>query len=273
MGATIARMYPPFFDPERDMPDLSGKVILVTGGNVGIGYETVKYLLMKNAKVYLAARSPDKAVAAIKRLEEETKKSAIFLELDLADLKSVRKAAEEFLEKEGKLDVLFNNAGVMNAPSKMLTVQDYDLQFGTNVLGHFFFTELLLPALKKSYEETQIPARVINVSSVGHRYAPGKGINFASLKKSAERDKYVKWSSWRLYGQSKIGNIYTSNYWAKTHSDVLVSCSLNPGGIKTDLYRHSGKWFEVLIDWTAFPTYLGAYTQLCTVGSKFNQAD
>jgi NAD(P)-dependent dehydrogenase (short-subunit alcohol dehydrogenase family) len=81
----------------------------VTGGNTGIGYETVKQLLLKNAKVYLAARSVDKAAAAIKRLEGETKKSAVFLQLDLADLPSVRRAAESFLAQEARLDILFNN--------------------------------------------------------------------------------------------------------------------------------------------------------------------
>jgi NAD(P)-dependent dehydrogenase (short-subunit alcohol dehydrogenase family) len=117
----------------------------VAGGNTGIGYETMKQLLNKNAKVYLAARSEEKAMNAIKRLEQETKKSAIFLHLDLADLPSVRKAAETFIQQEKKLDILFNNecvqnpsciihmpilpvSGVMISPPEMLTAQNYDLR-------------------------------------------------------------------------------------------------------------------------------------------------
>ncbi|KAJ7486352.1 NAD-P-binding protein [Mycena galericulata] len=255
MGGTLARMFPPTFKPERDIPDLTGKVTLVTGGNTGIGYETVKQLLLKNAKVYLAARSPDKAAAAIKRLEGETKNTAIFLQLDLADLPSVRKAAESFLAQESKLDLLFNNGGVMISPTDQLTAQGYDLQFGTNVIGHFFLTELLLPALTKSYEESKVPARVLNTSSAGHQFAPGTGIDFATLKGGPERDA-------KLYGESKIGNIYVSNYFAKTHSDVLVSCALHPGGIKTELQRHAAGWMQILGNAFLYPAPMGAYTQL-----------
>ncbi|KAF7374122.1 Short-chain dehydrogenase/reductase family protein [Mycena sanguinolenta] len=218
-------------------------IILVTGGNTGIGYETVKQLLLKNAKVYLAARSADKATAAIKRLETETRKPpAIFLQLDLADLHSVRRAAETFLAQETRLDILFNNGGVMTSFPEQLTAQNHDLQFGTNVIGHFFLTELLLPALARSYQETQVPARIINTSSAGHIFAPGNGMDFVSLKGGSERDAWVKkkggfFAPWQLYGESKIGNIFVSNYFARTYSDVLVSCALHPGGIKTELQR------------------------------------
>ncbi|KAJ7610505.1 hypothetical protein FB45DRAFT_334297, partial [Roridomyces roridus] len=210
--------------------------------NTGIGYEIAKQLLLKNAKVYLAARSADKAALAIKRLEAETNKAAIFLPLDLGDLPSMRKAAEQFLAQEEKLDILFNNAGVMNCPPAMITAQGYDLQFGTNVIGHWLLTELLLPALKKSYEQNQSLARIINISSSGHLWAPGSGIDFVSLKASLDRDAWVKeqgnlTAGWRLYAQSKIGNIYISNHWAKTHSDVLVSCAVHPGAIWTEISR------------------------------------
>ncbi|KAK7053522.1 short-chain dehydrogenase/reductase family protein [Favolaschia claudopus] len=265
MGNLIAR--PTQFKPERDIPDLSGKIVLVTGGNAGIGYETVKQLLLKNAKVYLASRSPEKAARAIKKLEEETKKTAIFLELNLADLPSVRKSAEAFLAQESRLDILFNNAGVMVCPSDMLTAQGYDLQFGTNVIGHFFLTELLLPALTKSFTETQVPARVLHTSSAGHTLSPGNGIDFVSIKAGPERDAWIKkkidiMCRWTLYGQSKLGNIFIANYFAKTHSDVLVSCSLHPGAIKTELTRHTASWFQRISSFFFYPAPMGAYTQL-----------
>ncbi|KAJ7269678.1 NAD-P-binding protein [Mycena rebaudengoi] len=267
MGNIMGSLFPPSFRPERDIPDLSGKVILVTGGNTGIGYETVKQLLNKNAKVYLAARSEEKAMNAIKRLEQETKKSAIFLHLDLADLPSVRKTAETFIQQEKKLDILFNNGGVMISPPEMLTAQNYDLQFGTNVIGHFFLTELLLPALTASYNETKVPARVLHVSSGGHKLAPGSGMEIASIRGGSERDAWVKKtgsliSRARLYGQSKIGNIVISNYYAKTHSDVLVSCALHPGGIRTELQRHAPTFLQRVGNMFLYPAPMGAYTQL-----------
>ncbi|KAJ7312961.1 hypothetical protein DFH08DRAFT_896300 [Mycena albidolilacea] len=267
MGAILARMFPPAFLPERDMPDLTGKIAIVTGGNAGIGYHTVKQLLLKNATVYLAARSPERAVAAIRQLEAETRHSAIFLQIDLADLRSVRRTAEEFLSKESKLDLLFNNGGVMISPPDMLTAQGHDLQFGTNVIGHFFLTELLLPALSASHRASQIPARVIHTSSAGHIFAPGRGIEFASLKGGPGRDAWLKAAgnfkgSWKLYGESKLGNIIVSNHFAKKHSDVLVSCALHPGAIRTDLVRHAPLWIRLLEPLYKSPAPMGAYTQL-----------
>ncbi|KAJ7053061.1 hypothetical protein C8F01DRAFT_1168813 [Mycena amicta] len=267
MGVVLARISPPSFKPERDIPDLTGKVILVTGGNTGIGYETVKQLLLKNATVYLAARSPEKAGSAIERLKGETNgKAAVFLELDLADLKNVRKAAETFLEKEEKLDILINNAGVMNCPTDLLTKQGYDMQFGTNVIGHYFLTTLLLPALRKAATDT-VPARVIHVSSGAHPLAPGRGVEFASIKDSPEREAWLKSKtkllvSWRLYGQSKIGNIFLGNHFAKTYPDFLVSCSLHPGGIRSELQRHVAGWMQIAGNFFLFPTPMGALTQL-----------
>ncbi|KAJ7189994.1 NAD-P-binding protein [Mycena pura] len=255
MGVLISRILPPSFLPQRDMPDLSGKIILVTGGNSGIGYETVKQLLLKNAKVYLAARSPEKGAAAIKTLEEETQKKAIFLQLDLADLKSVRAAAETFLAQEERLDILFNSGGVMISPPEQLTAQNHDLQFGTNVIGHYFLTDLLLPAFTKSYEETKIPARVLHTSSSAHQTAPGSGFEIVSLKGGPDRDAI-------LYGESKLANIIVANYFAKKHSSVLVSCSLHPGGIKTGLQRHGAGWFQFITSLLLYPQPMGAYTQL-----------
>ncbi|KAJ7219886.1 NAD-P-binding protein [Mycena haematopus] len=267
MGSILARLSPSPFNPQRDIPDLSGKVVIVTGGNTGIGYHTVEELLKKNAKVYLAARSQEKAAAAIKALEKETKKKAIFLELDLSDLVSVRKAAETFLAQESKLDILINNGGVMIAPPKQLTVQGYDYQFGTNTIGHFFFTELLLPALTKAHEETGVRSRIINVSSVAHSFAPGNGMDFTTLKGGPERDAYIKKTgafkaAWGLYGESKIGNIFIANYWAREHGDVLVSCSVHPGRIKSGVRQHAPSFIKNVGNFLSYPTPMGAHTQL-----------
>lgn len=123
MGNFIAKIAPnsalsttffpptPSFLPSRDIPSLSGKVVIVTGGYAGIGYETAKQLLLKDAQVYVAGRSEQKAKEAIKKLMEETRKENVFfLKLDLADLRSVRDAADEFLRSNRRLDVLINSA-------------------------------------------------------------------------------------------------------------------------------------------------------------------
>ncbi|KAF7296233.1 Short-chain dehydrogenase/reductase family protein [Mycena chlorophos] len=307
MGGILERISPPKFNPERDIPDLTGKVIIVTGGNTGIGYETVKQLLLKNAKVYLAARSAEKANTAIEALRAETssKGTAVFLALDLSDLESVKKAAAEFLEKDAKLDVLINNAcvfapsffhaigpqlrrrGVMNSPRRHaheaglrspcvfgefrsnLQLSHLTTEFGTNVIGHYLFTTLLLPALRSASTET-IPARVVHVSSAAHPFAPGRGIEFVSIKDGEERNAWVKKNEgfmlpWRLYGQSKIGNIYLGNYFARTYPEFLVSCSLHPGAIRSELGRHTAGVAGVLNSVFSFalkPTPMGAITQL-----------
>ncbi|KAG9076657.1 hypothetical protein FRC06_009380, partial [Ceratobasidium sp. 370] len=170
MGNQLSQMFPPesLFTVEQ-IPDLAGQVMIVTGGNAGAGRETCKALLNKNAKVYLTARSKAKADDAIEWLKKETGgKEPMFLQLDLSNLDSVRKAAEEFKSKEQELHVLFNNAGVMVPPVEQKTADGYDLQFGTNVLGHYFFTILLLPTLvhtAKNSPRAHGHARVINTSS------------------------------------------------------------------------------------------------------------
>ncbi|KAJ7114654.1 NAD(P)-binding protein [Mycena crocata] len=267
-------IYPPTskFDPTRDIPELSGKIVIVTGGNTGLGYDTAKQLLLKGAKVYVAARSPEKAAQAIERLKAETHvptDRVQYVKLDLADLDSVRAAAEDFLAREKRCDILYNNGGVMTTPPDMLTTQNYDLQFGTNVLGHFFFTELLIPALRASHAASGIPARIVNISSWGHNLAPGPtGFLFDTLRKSEARDRQIKsWGGimapWRLYGQSKLGNLIISNHFAREYSDVLVSCAVHPGFIATDLGRHLDSFSNVMGHWLFHPPHgLGAHTQL-----------
>ncbi|KAJ7237703.1 NAD(P)-binding protein [Mycena haematopus] len=247
----------PKFEPIRDIPDLSGKVVLITGGNSGIGYETVKVMLLKGATVYLAARSSSKGEAAIVELEKETGKRAEFLELDLADLASVRRAAEAFLAKESRLDILFNNGGVMTPPMDLLTAQGYDLQFGTNVLGHFFLTELLLPALTASHAHSSVPARVIHTTSDAYNFSPKRGIFFDAVKDGPARDALKKKN---FYGASKAGNIWLANYYAK--SDVLVSCSVHPGLVQSGLQRHSGVLIKCMARLVFSPPHVGAHTQL-----------
>ncbi|KAG8697083.1 hypothetical protein FRC09_008083 [Ceratobasidium sp. 395] len=251
------------------IPDLTGQVTIVTGGNAGIGKETCKVLLNKGAKVYLAARSKVKADDAIEWLKAETGgKTPEFLQLDLADLPSVRRAVEEFKQKEAKLDVLFNNGGVMAPPIEMKTTTDYDLQFATNVLGHYLFTTLLLPTLVHTAQTSpRGHVRVVNVSSTGHWLAPKGGIDYATLiPNNAESEaRRRKLGTQRLYAQSKWGNVVFANELARRYkSQGIISSSLHPGGIKTELQRHStlSGVMESLLDSILWPAPYGALTQL-----------
>ncbi|KAJ7288234.1 NAD(P)-binding protein [Mycena rebaudengoi] len=260
MGALLSAAISQSFPPKptfavTDIPDLTGKVVVVTGGNSGIGKETVKALLQHNAKVYIAARSPEKAKEAIKDLQTETGKEAHFLKLDLADLHSVKAAADEFNQKETKLNILFNNGGVMIPPVAQVTAQNYDLQFGTNVLGHFYFTKLLIPALLAAHAADK-DARVVNTSSLGHMNG---GIDFNTLKDGPARKKL---SSSTLYSQSKFGNVVFAMELSRRYPDQLVSTSLNPGNLKTELQRHVPGLVRKTMNMLLYPASYGALTQL-----------
>ncbi|KIM25455.1 hypothetical protein M408DRAFT_331202 [Serendipita vermifera MAFF 305830] len=244
-----------------DMVDMSDKIVFVTGGNGGIGYISCKEMLRKNAKVYVGARDSEKSRDAMKRLKDETGKDPILISLDLSDLHQVRKAAEEFLQKESRLDVLLNNAGVMACPIERLTKDSYDLQFGTNVLGHFHLTSLLLPALLASPSP-----RVINVSSIGHSYPQSGGIQFGTLK----GPKQGTWipglgisERYKYYGQSKLGNILHANELARRYKDKgLVAISVHPGFVKTELMRNHSSFATRLTQTMSITPEQGAITQL-----------
>ncbi|KAH9833337.1 uncharacterized protein C8Q71DRAFT_775100 [Rhodofomes roseus] len=255
----VAQLFPgkPHFKTE-DIPDLTGKVVIVTGGNVGIGRETIKALLQHNAKVYMASRNKDKATAAIQALKEETGKEAIFLELDLSVLASVRKAAAEFLSKEPELHILFNNAGVMWCPIEWVTADGFDMQFGTNVIGHFLFTELLMPALFAGTSSSpDHHARVVTTASSG---AYLNTLDWDTFKDTSQRKKT---SPVVLYNQSKLANAIVARQVAKQYADKgIISISLNPGGIDTELQRHAPKQRAIMRATILQPVAMGALTQL-----------
>src|SRR4051794_26663094 len=146
-----------------DMADtLQGKTFIVTGGNSGIGRATAVELVKRGGKVFITSRSEDKAKPVLDELGDD----ADFLQLDLADFDSVRQCAKEFLARDEPLHCLINNAGL--AGQRGLTQSGFELAFGTNHVGHFLLTNLLLDKLKES-----APSRIVNVSSVGHYQAGG----------------------------------------------------------------------------------------------------
>ncbi|KAJ8472767.1 hypothetical protein ONZ45_g16538 [Pleurotus djamor] len=241
-----------------DIPDLTGQVALVTGANTGIGKETAKALLAHNATVYIAARNAEKSAEAIRDLMAITGKEARFIQLDLADLKSVKKAASEFLNREKRLDMLFNNGGVMIPPIELLTADGYDLTFGTNVLGHFYLTKLLLPVLLSTAKDSERPARVMTTSSGAAIFA--SDLNYDTFKDGPAR---LKKGNQNMYVQSKFGNLVFSTELARRYGDQgIVSAGLNPGNIKTDLQRMMSPLQHFFIDWLLSPLPMGALTQL-----------
>ncbi|KAG8893071.1 hypothetical protein FRB99_002213 [Tulasnella sp. 403] len=260
--------YPPkpTFDPKRDIPDLTGKVVVVTGGNTGIGKETIKALLLKNAKVYMASRSKAKAEQAIADLKQATGKEAIFLELDLASLDKITRAANEFKSKEPALHILFNSAGVMIPPMDQFTEDGWDLQFGTNVLGPAHFTLSLINQLAAGAKSSSDGcARVVNTSSLVAYLNSNPRINFDSLRAGPTRDRFGVPGplTQRLYAQSKYGVIAFSNEFARRYADLgITSNAVNPGNLDTDLQRHMSRLEKFLDLVFSYPASMGALTQL-----------
>ncbi|CAL1712018.1 unnamed protein product [Somion occarium] len=240
------------------IPDLTGRVVIVTGGNAGVGKETVKALLEHDAKVYMGCRSKSKAEVAMKELKEATGKDAIFLELDLSSLESVKCAAQEFLSKENELHILFLNAGVMFPPIEQLTQDGYDLQFGINVVGHHLLTKLLLPALWAGKESSPDGhARIMTTSSDGAYYFT---INWDSFKDGPVRKKL---GTQKMYFQSKFANVVVARELARRYGPQgIISNACHPGHLKTDLQRHVPAWQTKIIKAMLYPASNGALTQL-----------
>ncbi|WFD42232.1 hypothetical protein MPSI1_000873 [Malassezia psittaci] len=247
------------------MPDQHGRVAIVTGGNAGVGFETVRCLLQKSAKVYLAARSEQRAKDAIKKLEAENLPGeVIFAQLDLADLKNIRAFANNFMQKEKRLDMLFNNAGVMLPEAGPKTADGYELQLGTNALGHHYLTRLLIPALAAAEKSTpERPPRVCFTSSMAQRFGSPSGFN--PEDPTGEKDKpYFMPLVNRQYGTSKLCNVLSANKFQREFgSKGIVFTSANPGNLRTELMRDWGSILRTATEYALlYPSSMGCITQL-----------
>ncbi|KAL8808511.1 MAG: hypothetical protein Q9182_000062 [Xanthomendoza sp. 2 TL-2023] len=218
------------FSPDGDIPNLSGKVIIVTGGNTGLGKESVLQLAKHNpSRIFLAARTPSKAEASIKEIKKVVPSANItYLKLDLCSFKSVATAADEFQSQSTRLDILLNNAGIMATPLAD-TEDGYESQFGTNHMGHALLTKLLLPTLLSTAREEGSDVRIVNLTSEAHNLAPRpQGILF-------DKVKLDKQGPWARYGQSKLANILFTKELARRYPEI-TSVAIHPGLILTDLY-------------------------------------
>ncbi|KKA27675.1 hypothetical protein TD95_002761 [Thielaviopsis punctulata] len=217
------------FSPATDIPSLKGKVVLVTGGNNGLGKQSILELASHEPEsIWMAARDPTKAATAIDDIKAAVPGVNIkFLKLDLASLDSVRTAAKEFVAAEERLDILLLNAGVM-ALAPGLTADGYEIQFGTNHMGHALLTKLLLPTLLKTAAIPDTDVRVVSLSSAGHALAYS-GLEFDSLKTDA-----AAMGAYPRYGQSKLANILFARQLAKEHPQIKA-ISVHPGIVRTNL--------------------------------------
>ncbi|XP_041368615.1 retinol dehydrogenase 14-like [Gigantopelta aegis] len=205
--------------------DLTGKTVIVTGANSGIGYFTALDFATRNARVILACRNMDKATEACSKIKEETgNKNIIAKHLELSSLKSVRKFADEIKKEEKRLHILVNNAGVLGLP-QIMTDEGLEYMYATNHFGPFLLTNLLLDLLKAS-----APSRIVNVSSVVNKMGR---IDFGNLR--AER----AFNRQAIYFNSKLANILFTKELARILKGTGVSANcLHPGSVNSGLLRN-----------------------------------
>lgn len=208
----------------RDLPKLEGRVVVVTGANSGIGFEAARALVAAGAHVVLACRNRALGESALATLSAEGAPGSVeFAQLDLADLSSVRSFAAGFLEGHSRLDVLVNNAGVMALPRRQ-TADGFEMQLGTNHLGHFALTGLLLERMLATPT-----SRVVTVSSLAHRFG---AIRFDDLQGARS------YHPWLAYGQSKLANLlfaYELDRRLRAAGASARSVACHPGYANTNL--------------------------------------
>jgi len=218
----------------NDIPNQEGRLVMVTGANSGLGFETSKAMAAKGAEVIMACRNMEKGEAAEGAILGDVPDAKLrLMALDLADLESVRAFAAAFRAEYTKLDILFNNAGVMAVP-KMKTAQGFEMQFGTNHLGHFALDSLLIDLLIGTPD-----SRVVTVSSYAHFFGR---IHFDDLN----RDKF--YFTWLVYSQSKLANLlfaYELQRRLAKQGGNTISVAAHPGYAATNL-QHSSALFTFL---------------------------
>ncbi|KAI1108085.1 NAD(P)-binding protein [Nemania sp. NC0429] len=250
---------------EKNCPDQTDRVFLVTGGYTGVGFELCKILYAHNATVWIAGRSESKALEAIsniKRSLPNSNGSLNFLRLDLSDLSTIKPAIDSFTADQPRLDVLVNNAAVMYPPKGSIDAQGNELQVGTNCLGPYLLYQLLLPLLTRtaSTSSTTASVRVIWAASVAVHVSTPHPQGVVLEANGCPSDQGVKAN----YSQTKVGNVFLARECAKATPETgIVHAAFNPGNLRTELQRHwtgIDHWFtDKFLLHTAIH---GAYTEL-----------
>lgn len=204
-----------------DMPSQDGRLAVVTGSNSGLGLETARALALKGAKVVMACRTPAKAEAAAEDIRRSAPGADIeIMQLDVANQASIRQFAESYAASHDRLDLLINNAGVMGCPTRTLTTDGFEMQFGTNHLGPFALTGLLLPVL-----EHTPGSRVIAVASIAHRNTDGMNLDDPNFERSP-------YKAFDAYAKSKLANVLFTHELSKrlrASGSQVIAASGHPG--------------------------------------------
>lgn len=238
-----------------DVPNLTGKVIIVTGANSGLGFETTKELARKGAKVVMACRNPQKAKKAMQKIKDDIPDADLdIILLDLASQQSVADFANQFKKRYNRLDVLINNAGIMAAPYSE-TIDGFENHFATNYLGHFALTGRLFDLL-----EATPNARVVSVSSLA--YFLGNKINFDNLYYEHRKG----YGRWRAYGRSKMEMLlfaYEMQRRLTRTGKSTISLAAHPGLAQTNIMpaQANNAVTKKLLTWLSYilkPTIYGA---------------
>ncbi|KAF7148969.1 hypothetical protein RHSIM_Rhsim03G0188500 [Rhododendron simsii] len=215
--------------------DGSGLTAIVTGASSGIGTETTRILALRGVHVVMGVRNMEAGKGVKEAIAKEIPAAKIdAIELDLSSMASVRKFASEFNSSHLPLNLLINNAGIMATPF-MLSKDNIELQFATNHIGHFLLTNLLLDTMKKTSVKMKKEGRIVNVSSMAHKYTYREGIRFDKINDQAG------YSSVLAYGQSKLANVLHANELSrrlKEDGAEITANSLHPGPVTTNLFRH-----------------------------------
>jgi len=239
------------YNPIRDIPDLSGKVILITGGTNGLGRETVLNLVAHlPARIIFTGRNKKAADELIAKCKADFPSVLVtFTACDQTSLAGIKTAIKSILSEIDRLDIFLANAGVMCLPSG-LTKEGYEMHIGINHLGHALMVELLLPLMQKTAANpASLDVRIVIWSSEAARppIAPAEGIQFEKLKTTQD----VFFGQWRRYGQSKLANLLYARKLAEHHNDLTI-VSIHPGVAYTSLVTGSGFFNNLFIRMTSF---------------------
>ncbi|KAI8854205.1 hypothetical protein BC829DRAFT_426844 [Chytridium lagenaria] len=226
------------------IPDLNGKVVIVTGASSGLGLTSTIEMAKKGAHVILACRSIKKAQEVVDKANIDNPNHTLkltIMECELSSLASVRKFAAEFKNTKLPIHILMNNAGVMAIKDFTLSTDGIEMQLAANHFGHFYLTTLLIPILEKTALTSESSVRIVNLSSIGHTLAKPIGIDFEGCNKAEN------YSAWAGYGQGKLANILFAKELQRRFNERgitnIKANAVHPGGVRTNLAVQSQSQF------------------------------
>ncbi|CAG9460756.1 unnamed protein product [Pedinophyceae sp. YPF-701] len=234
---------------EPDIPSQEGRTVLVTGGNSGLGLETARVLYKKGANVIITSRSKDKALKAVEHVQKSGsggsgKGSVSYMLLDLSEPEDIDKFAAQFKSKHKKLNLLINNAGVMNIPTRTVNSRGWETQMATNHIGHFLLTRHLLPQLEAA-TKADPQVRIVNHSSMAHRIISGASAKAGGVRVgpgfAPSYDGRKAYNPWEVYCETKMANVLFTrelNNRLSGKKSKVVSTAAHPGWTATNLQKN-----------------------------------